>query len=254
MSAKILTIDCETAPMTALTWGLFNQNIGINQIVRPGYTLSYAAKWLDKRKILFDARWKAKGEEGMVQSAWELLNEADIVIHYNGKSFDIKILNREFLQHGLPPPDPFHQIDLLQVIRRQFRFQSNKLDFVSTELGIGSKLEHRGMALWVAVMDGVKCDQKVMEKYNKKDVVLTENLYYEILPWIPSHPNLGMYVDEDTKKPLCDHCGSSHVVKNGSQIKGVSRYQRYRCQSCKAPLRGRYKLNAMNSNILKGGW
>ncbi|NIV35232.1 MAG: hypothetical protein GWN58_38990, partial [Anaerolineae bacterium] len=50
--------------------------------------------------------------EGMLEGAWELLDEADAVVHYNGKKFDIPTLNREFVKYGFTPPSPYKQIDL----------------------------------------------------------------------------------------------------------------------------------------------
>jgi len=48
---KILEIDIETAPSLVYTWGLFNQNIGVNQIVKPGYMLCWAAKFQHQKTM-----------------------------------------------------------------------------------------------------------------------------------------------------------------------------------------------------------
>jgi len=53
--AKILFLDIESAPSRVYTWGLFNQNIALNQIEEPGYTLCWAAKWFGKKKMLFSS-------------------------------------------------------------------------------------------------------------------------------------------------------------------------------------------------------
>ncbi len=34
---------------------------------------------------------------------------------------------------------------------------------------------------------------KVMEKYNKQDVLLLEKVYDRLLPWIKSHPNHHLF-------------------------------------------------------------
>ena len=56
---KTLLIDIETKPHKAYCWGLFDQRIGLNQIVEPGGTLCWAAKWLGdpSSKIMFGAEW-----------------------------------------------------------------------------------------------------------------------------------------------------------------------------------------------------
>jgi len=43
---KVLILDIETAPIEAFTWGLWDQNVGLNQIKADWTVLSWAAKWL----------------------------------------------------------------------------------------------------------------------------------------------------------------------------------------------------------------
>ena len=52
---RILYLDIETAPNEGKFWGLFKQNIGTNQITKPGYTLCFAAKWGDGVKATVPA-------------------------------------------------------------------------------------------------------------------------------------------------------------------------------------------------------
>ena len=132
--AKILLLDIETAPSRVFTWGLFNQNISISQIEEPGYTLCWAAKWLGKKKMMFSSVRK-HGRTVMLNKIYALLEEADIVVHYNGSHFDIPTLNREFVKEEMTPPAPFQEVDLLKTCRKRFRFLSNKLDYVIRFLG-----------------------------------------------------------------------------------------------------------------------
>lgn len=231
---KILHLDIETAPNKVYSWGLFNQNIGINQIVEPGYTLCFAAKWHGGNKVMFHA-----GDD-MVDAAWNLLDEADVVVHYNGIKFDIPTLNREFVLAGYTPPSPYHQIDLLRTVRRAFRFTSNKLDYVAQQLGLGSKTQHKGMELWHKCMEGDAQAWKVMEKYNKQDVKLTEKLYGKLLPWIENHPNHALYVDNGVDRPTCPNCGGHHLQSRGTYTTKTQRYQRFCCSDCGTWTRGRH--------------
>ena len=149
---KVLFLDIETAPNKVYCWGLWNQNISINQIVEPGYTICFAAKWENSKKIHFHSMQK-NGIKRMVKEAHKLLEEADAVVHYNGKKFDIPTLNREFLLAELQPPSGYSEVDLYSAVKKKFRFASNKLDYVSSELGIGNKVQHKGMGLWTDCMD-----------------------------------------------------------------------------------------------------
>jgi DNA polymerase elongation subunit (family B) len=236
---KILEIDIETAPATAWVWGLFNQNIGINQIAEAGRTICWAAKWHGKKKMHFSSEW-GDGQDTMVERAWELFNEADIVVHYNGTKFDVPTLNREFVKDGLTPPSPFRQIDLLQTVRKQFRFQSNKLDFVCQQLGLGTKAATGGFELWKGVMDGDGPSQRRMARYNKQDVLLLEELYNYLLPWFNRTPNIGTYLQNEV--PTCTKCGSTDLYKDGTTTLQAGKYQQYGCRTCGGWSRGSHNL------------
>ena len=182
---------------------------------------------------MFDSVFHSS-EKKMLKGIHRLLSEADVVVSYNGKKFDVPTLNKEFLLNDMPPPAPYRQIDMLQVSRGNFRFQSQKLDNVAQALGLGQKTSHEGFQLWVKCM---KRDPKAwakMKAYNMNDVVLLENVYNRMLPWIKNHPNANLYND----RPGCARCGSDKVTARGTAktISGV--YQRYQCNGCGGWLKG----------------
>jgi DNA polymerase elongation subunit (family B) len=224
---KILLIDIEVAPNTAHVWGIFDQNISINQLLESSYTLCYAAKWYGESKIMFDSIQKS-GKQKMLDSVHKLLDEADAIVHYNGSRFDIPILHKEFLLSGMPPPAPSKQIDLLQVARRQFRFVSNKLDYVSQALGLGAKTAHEGHTLWLKCMNDDRKAWKTMEEYNKNDVILLEKVYDKFKGWIKQHPNHNAY----SANVCCPNCASRKLNSRGTQRSRTAIYQRFQCQDC----------------------
>jgi len=225
---RTLCLDIETRPAEGYIWGLFDQNVGLNQMIRPASVICFAAKWLDvKRSTVFYSVHR-DGREAMLQAAHDLLTEADVVMTYNGKQFDLKHLNREFLEAGMAPPAPYQQIDLYLVAKARFRFISNKLEHVSTQLGLGGKGKHEGFDLWRKCIDGDDDAWKRMEKYNKQDVKLLEDLYPLLQPWIPSHPNRALYDDLDG----CPTCGSDNLQKRGFSRTATSTFQRWQCQDC----------------------
>lgn len=228
MTPRILHIDIETSPNLCYTWGLFKQNISIGQIAQPGATLCFAAKWEGDRTMHFHSSWN--DGLGMLGAAWELLDEADIVVHYNGAKFDIPTLNKEFALNGMSPPSPYRQVDLLPVVRKQFRFVSNKLDFVAQQLGLGSKTQHKGFSLWTGTMEGNLSSQRTMERYNKQDVRLLEKLYKKLTPWLVRSPNMGVYVGAD--RAACTKCGSTDIQYRGTVSLQAGTYRRFVCKSC----------------------
>ena len=106
-----LTIDIETRPNLAHVWGLWDQNVGINQLIEPVEMICFAAKWYHQKSVEFYSVHH-DGIDVMRAQAYRLLNEADVIIHYNGRSFDIPHLNRELILGGyqlaltLPPGGP----------------------------------------------------------------------------------------------------------------------------------------------------
>lgn len=234
---KTLLIDIETTPNLAHVWGLWDQNVGLNQLLEATEMFCFAAKWLGEPKMFFGRKWfdgedSTSSKEQMVQLAWRLLDEADVVMHFNGKRFDVPHLNREFAQMGLLPPSPYKQIDLLSAAKRQFKFPSNKLDYLLKAFGLPQKVKHEGHELWIKCMaDDLKAWRK-MTAYVKRDVRALEDLYYRIQPWVPSHPNVGLYEDEPGLVDMCPTCGSTDLKPQGFAYTTLGKYQRHVCAKC----------------------
>lgn len=221
---KTLLLDIETSPNTAFVWGLFDQNIPITAIRESSGVLCWSAKWLGKKEVMFSSVVK-DGEKNMLKKIHKLLDEADAVIHYNGTRFDIPTLNKEFLLKGMTPPSPYRQIDLLRTMRSSFRFTSNKLDYVSQQLGIGEKTKHAGYQLWIDCMAKKPAAWKKMEQYNKQDVVLLEKAYERVRPWVKNHPNFNLY----DGGLCCPTCGGSKYQARGVARTTTATYHRYQC-------------------------
>lgn len=244
---KILLLDIETSPNLATVWGLFNQNIGINQLLEPGYTLCWAAKWLGDDYTYFDSVYRSSPKQ-MVKRIHKMLSEADAVVHYNGTKFDIPTLNREFLMYGLTPPAPFKEIDLLRTVRNRFRFTSNKLDYVARQLGLDAKVQHKGMELWLGCMNKDKESWDIMEDYNVTDVAILEQLYDKLLPWIKGHANHSLHTSDE----VCPHCGGAHYQKRGFSYTSGGKYQRFQCNKCGTWFRGTKSLAQKNKFVTSG--
>ena len=241
-SVRILTIDIETSPNLAYVWGLWDQNVAIGQIEESSQVICWAAKWHGKKQIEFMSDHH-DGHLAMVTRAHELMCEADAIVSYNGRGFDMKHLRREFLLNNLDPPSPHADIDLLATVKSQFKFPSSKLDYVSQALGIGGKTNHTGFQLWRDCMAGCDVAWRLMRKYNRQDVVLTEALYDRLRPWIKTHPHHGLH-DEVTRS-TCPNCGGHDLQRRGYAYTTISRYQRFQCLGCGRWCRGRNQDKSM---------
>lgn len=241
---KILLIDIETAPILAHVWSIWQQNVGLNQIIKDGYVLSFAAEWYDDEtsQVFYSLNTHSKTQ--MIKAARELLDKADMVIHYNGKTFDIPTLNGEMVDVGIGPPSPYKQLDLMVKVKDKFRWPSYKLQYVAQRLGVGKKVQHEGHELWIKVMNGDQDAWKKFEAYNRHDVTLLRLVYDKIVGWIDNHPNYNLYTACDDQH--CVNCGSDELKKEGFAYTAVGRYQRFKCQAC-----GKYGRDNKNLNKKK---
>ena len=227
---RILVLDIETSPSLVYVWGLFKQNIAINQIVEPTRVICFAAKWVGEDNVILVGEDNLTHRE-VIQRAFELLDQADAVITFNGDNFDIPHLNREFIEYGMGRPAPFQSIDLYKVVKKHHRFLSNKLAWITNRLELSGKMEHEGFDLWRKCLNGDPVAWAVMMAYNGQDVVTTEELYHELLVWIDNHPNMTLF-KPPSDVPLCPKCGEDSLQKRGLRRTKVSTFQRYQCLSC----------------------
>lgn len=222
---KILLLDIEWRPTTALVWQAWKVNVGPEQIVEHGGLLCVGAKWLGEKKTHLFSEWE-HGHTGMLEAIHEMMSIADAIITYNGIKFDIPKLEGEFVLHGLPPTPPCTQIDCLRAVKK-FGYFMNRLAFIGPFLGVGAKLEHEGFALWKKVMAGDANAQNRMARYCIQDVVMLEKLYLKIRPYIKTHPHMGR-----TGQSECPSCGGKHTQSRGSRRTRAYKIQRLACQSC----------------------
>lgn len=226
---RILALDIETRPALAYVWGIWDQNISLSHIVETGGVICFASKWVGEKKVDFYS--DQQGHEAMIQQAWNLLDEADAVLHFNGSKFDIPHLQREFMEAHMTPPSPFKQIDLLKTVRTKGRFLSNRLAHIAPQLGLRGKIEHGGFGMWLKCMAGDEKAWRQMQKYNIRDVVELEKLYLELRPWIPTHPtHTDSFNDEGTE--ACRVCSSTNLERRGLAHTATFSYQRVKCRDC----------------------
>ncbi len=237
---KILVFDIETAPILGYVWGLWENNVGLNQIHSDWYVLSWAAKWLGEKRMMQQDQSKAKNiedDKGLLKGIWDLLDKADIVITQNGKSFDQKKLNARFVINGMQPPSSYKHIDTKILAKKHFAFTSNKLEYMTDKLCTKyKKLKHtkfEGFDLWKECLRGNKAAWREMRKYNKYDVLSLEELYTKLIAW-DNTINFSNILGE-----LVCTCGSKSFVKRGFFYTSVAKYQRYRCSKCGSETRDR---------------
>lgn len=241
---KILIFDIETAPMSAFVWRRYKENVTLEQTISESFMLCWSAKWLYDEEVLGDALTPEEAvkedDHRIVQSLYSLINQADIIVAYNGRNFDIPYMNQRFLVWGFPPYVPVHIVDPYETAKSVFRFSSNKMDHIATELGLQNKIK-TDFSLWKGCMIGDKECLDEMLRYNKQDVVVLEEIYCRMLPWMKNHPNVSNYLGN---KCTCVKCGSEKLEKLDRFFYTPSgKYELYRCMDCGTIFRGKRNLN-----------
>lgn len=223
---KILVLDIETSPAMSYHWRMFKENISTDQLIDPTRVLMVGMQWYGERHVEVADTWSL-GERQMLQVVHDRIMEADAVVTKNGTKFDIPHLRTWFLLHGFPSLPALTHIDLEKVARFNFKFQSNKLEFIVEFLGIGHKMDHEGFMLWRKCMEGDEKARAKMIRYCKRDVIITTKLYHKLRGWIPDHPAMRSLGTE-----ACPTCQSKDTQKRGIRRTKCFHIQRHQCNKC----------------------
>lgn len=246
---NVLILDIETAPLVAYLWSMWQHGTSLPAIENQTYVLSWAAKWLDEDEVMVDALcydddYVAGYEDDrrMIEGIWKLIDIADIVVAHNGDKFDIKRLNTRFVLNGLPRPTPYKSVDTLKIVKRNFAFDSNKLENLLQQFFGYGKDDAGGMETWIGCLKGDKDAWDTMVRYNKSDVTKLEELYLKIRNWDHLHPSVATNAPLRSV-PVCTACGSTDVGPTGTTYKtGVSVFPVHRCNDCGNLMRERASI------------
>lgn len=225
--SKILILDIERLPGLARVWEPRTRYIAPRSFVEWPRLLCWDARWYGEKEHIFAAEWIDRDD--MLKKVWDLYDQADVVVSYNGIAFDNRHLRSEWLEAGFRPPRPWKDVDLYKVVKR-FGFESKSLDSVSRRLGRPGKAIHYDMDTAEAAARGNQRAQNKLRRYNAGDVELTEWLYDRLRGWIPTHPFIG---EHDPEEPRCNQCGSTKLKREPSKYRAVVvDYNLLRCAEC----------------------
>ena len=240
---NVLILDVETAPLTVLTFNVWNTNINPDFVLEDWFIFCWSAKWLFHNEMHSDcvtpAEAKKCNDKRIMQSILKLLNQADIVIAHNLDKFDLPKLNTRLIMNGLKPYSSLQTIDTLKIVKRQkygFKFTYNRLDYIGQLIRNKGKIE-TDATLWKKCKKGDKKSLEYMSKYCSEDVLLLEEVYVFIRGWIKSHPNLNLY--SDSTDVCCNTCLSNDWFENGEYVTQANVYQSYTCKNCGSHRRSR---------------
>ena len=218
---KVLFFDLETSAALVYCFGRHKQFINQDAVkIEGGKLLCSGYRWMQEKKstvIYNKAEVKAHSDYAVCLAMWDLFHQADIVVAHNLKGFDFKMLEVRCLANGLPPLPTVQLIDTLDIARKKFRFPSNKLDSLAAYLGIGRKVTHSGISLWVNVQEGDEKALSDMIEYCEGDVDLLYDVFMELRGrGLVSGVNFANYYEDNT--PRCKSCGSDKLSYTGRTV------------------------------------
>jgi hypothetical protein len=232
-SPKILTIDLERLPgeVTLDVWE--PRDFARINYVHPDRwdklprTLCFSYRWYGAKTVHFVANWDNRDDAyHCARVAWDLFNEADIVVTFNGKRADIKWLRSDWVMAGLPQPAPWRDVDLFVIARSAFSFESKSLRHLCDRLGVDNKSGHYSAEVAKLAEAGNRAARRELTAYNKQDTRVTELVLDRLRPWIKG-VNLGAYYLDDEAR--CPACGGTDLHADGWYMAAVQRYALYRC-------------------------
>ena len=233
---RILFLDIETKLVETYTFAIRDQHITHKQIKdlhASGRGIHMVGvKWRGERKAAVLTEWDL-GYRGMLEGVHEALSQADAVCTFNGCAFDMPRLRGQFMLERMPPPPPPTQIDLYKTARKM-GFISSKLDYLAPLLGVGRKVKHPGLEMWIDVLNGCPKARAKMARYCAGDVRLTEEVHDRLLPYIDNYPRLpGRQGD------TCPNCGKGTLTSQGSKATRHYVVQSLKCNVCAAWSQGK---------------
>lgn len=246
---RVLIFDIETSMFLTYSFQTFKANISIGQILEDSYVICWSAKWLNEPEIINSSvhNWKKKvgycplngkrksfrfNESKVIHKIWHLLNEADIVVAFNGKKFDVRKINAKFFEYGLPEPSPYSIVDPMLICKENFSLTSNKMDWVAKKaLGLEGKSK-TDLELWIKSQAGDVEALDYMQSYCDQDVVTLEDIYLAVRHWDKRTPNSAIFYPDNEMRCTC--CGSTDLTlePKSTAITGLSKFSVYRCNNC----------------------
>lgn len=248
---KFLIYDIEISPILGWTYSQYNTNIMRVAEEQKLMSFAYMIVEVDGKKTALDGDYSSikcytladvdYDEKALVSKLHDLFEECQIIVGFNSKQFDDRHVTKYFVKHGLDPIAPVKQIDMLREWKKVAKLTGNHLESINEYLFNERKTEERIGDLWYdCIVNKDQESYRLLNEYNKQDIVLTYNIFKELLRYMKDTPaNLSLLMNH----PLaCPRCGFIDNFEDaGYYYSSVGRYNQYKCGCCGSFLHGRYQ-------------
>lgn len=235
---KEMPLKAPKSPHKVLIWDIESTNLSASF----GTILCIGYKWLGKPRVYVptildhsgDGRHKMLNDRGLVEAFAQEWEKADMVCTWYGKRFDQPMIETKLLRYKMPPLSPKPHLDLWETAKRKFKMHSNRLQAMQEFLHTSDEKTQIDFDAWLQAAHGYPPAMREVVDHCRQDVLVLEQVYLRMLPWITDIPAVGGLV--------CPACGSPHVTRQGTHRSKTRLYQRWQCQGCGKWLRDRLSL------------
>jgi hypothetical protein len=236
----VVTLDIERLPgrFEADFWDLNafkGRRIHPEMVTEWPRTICVAWAWYGDTKTEFASEW-TDGREAMLRRVWDVVDRADIIYGHNVARFDMRKLNSDWRDLGMPPPSPCKPVDTLTEARKVFGDESFTLAALTKRVGVDTKTDKYTVEMARAAVAGDKAAQRQLKAYNIGDIAASRAFVDRLRGWIPSHPHNLMGTIND--RPTCNQCWGDNLERNGTKLAQQIAYVLYRCRDCGANVQG----------------
>ena len=229
---KRLFFDIETSPCLGWFWRpSYRTRLSYDNVIEDAKIICISYKWHESDKVK-TLKWdKQQSDKKLIHDFVKVMNSADEIIGHNGDRFDIPWVRTRALFHGVKSIPRWRTLDTLKSVRSNLKFPSNRLGDIAKYLGLEVQKMDTSFNLWKQVMAGDKDALAYMVEYCEYDVLVLEKVYEKIVKFVPAKTHAG--VIDGGAKWSCPHCGSTHLVRNGTDVtRAGTESQKMRCKSC----------------------
>jgi uncharacterized protein YprB with RNaseH-like and TPR domain len=174
--------------------------------------------------------WKrdVTDDRKLIKTFHDVMMEAEMLVTYFGKGFDIKIMQSKFLEYGLPVLPNIPHVDLFYTVKSNMTLTRKSMDNVAHYLNLDAEKTHLSGTIWKRAMAGHVESMRYVIKHCRADVLVLEELYTRLRPLVRMHPRVAGWGP-------CRNCGSTDLQRRGIALT-VTQGTRYRvrCNQCGA--------------------
>jgi len=230
---KRLFFDIETSYFLVPVFQAHKQYVNANNFIREKKIICICYKWQYEDEVHTLVWDKKQDDAELVKKFIKVIAKADEIIAHNGDRFDMKELRTRAIMTGNLMFPIYRTLDTLKKARQYFRFPSNRLDYLGKVLNVGRKLDHEGMQMWIDIVEHKdKAHLQKMVDYCMQDVVLLEDVYFAMSPYIYHNTNFAVLKGGD--KWDCPECASKNVQFSHMDATAMGYIKRHmKCNNCK---------------------